>query len=106
MGWGRSENVPPDKLESDILAFIGLREREMLSKMAERDGRTEIEELKWLIRSRALGQLEDLGDRRSPVQLRQSDLSQYVQVESLGIESLGRGSDNRYSSDPLPPRPK
>lgn len=98
--------MPPDKLEADILGFLGLREREMLSKLADRDGRTEVEELRWLIRSRAFGQLEDLGDRRSPVQLRQSDLAQYVHVESLGIASSGREFDSRYSSDPLPPRPK
>jgi len=54
--------MPPDKIDDDILSFLGLREREILGKLAEIDGRSELAELKWLIHARAFGRLKDLGD--------------------------------------------
>lgn len=78
----------------------------MLKVLAKRDGRTEVEELKWLIRSRALGYLKDLGDDRSEVRLRQNDLSQFVSVASLEIETLGHEFDNGRNPDRGPGRPK
>lgn len=95
-----------DRIETDPLSFLGLREREMLRKLSERDGRSELEQLKWLIRARALGQLKDLGDDRSEVRLRQNDLSQFVHVESLGLEPSEGGFDNGRSPDRGPARPR
>lgn len=95
-----------DKIDTDPLVFLGLREREMLNKLAERDGRTDVEELKWLIRARASGHLKDLGDDRSDVRLRQNDLSQFVHVESLDLEPSAHGFDSGRSPDRGPGRPK
>ena len=78
--------VAVDKLEQDLLAFLGLREREMLAKLAERDGRTDLEQLKWLIRARACGRLKDLGDERIDPQVFESDLPQIAHVKGLKIE--------------------
>lgn len=77
---------PLDKLEHDALGFLGLREREMLAKLAEREGRTELEQLKWLIRARAFGRLKDLGDDRVGSLSLENELSEIVQVKNLKLE--------------------
>jgi hypothetical protein len=88
--------MPPDKIEPDLLSFLGLREKEILGKLAEMDGRTELEELKWLIRSRAFGRLKDLGDDRVSPQVFEADLSEYLEVKSLRIERVDDGAGDRH----------
>ncbi len=63
--------MPLDKSELD---FLEVKERKMLEKLAEQSGRTVIEELKWLIRRRALGHLKDLGDDRGSFRVFETDL--------------------------------
>lgn len=95
-----------DKFELDQLAFLGLEISEMVTLLAKRDGRTPIEEVKYLIMARFSGQHKDLGDDRSPVRLHQSDLSQILRVASLDIEPSRDESDNGRSPNRGPVRPK
>lgn len=79
-------NVPPDnKLYQDELAFLGLKERKMLEKIAENSGRSPIEELKSLIRRRALGHLKDLGDDRGNFRLFEEKDLTLIRVDSVEI---------------------
>lgn len=56
------------------LSFLGVKELKMLKALAEHSGRTPKEEVKNLIRRRALGHLKDLGDDRGPFRLSQGEL--------------------------------
>lgn len=64
--------MPPDK--NADLDFLGLKEKKMLEKLAEHSGRVPIEELRWLIRRRALGHLKDLGDDRGSFRVSETEL--------------------------------
>ena len=87
--------MPPDRIENeDLLAFLGLKEREILGKLAELDGRTELEELRWLIRARASGHLKNLGDDAALPQVPEDVLSEYLHVKSLKLER-----DTSWSAD-------
>ena len=66
------------------LEFLGLKERKMLEKLAEFSGRTVLEELRWLIRRRALGHLKDLGDDRGSFRLYENDL-RHLSVEDAEL---------------------
>ncbi len=67
--------MPPDKPFTQAeLDFLGLKERKLLEKLSESSGRTPIEELKWLIRRRALGHLKDLGDDRGSFRVSENEL--------------------------------
>lgn len=58
----------------------------MLEKMAEKSGRSPLNELKWLIQRRALGHLKDLGDDRGNYRLYENDLrSVHVEDVELGL---------------------
>lgn len=102
----RVGNMPPDRLDEDLLSFLPLRESEALQRLADIDGRTKLEELKWLIRARAFGRLQDLGDGRVDPQVFESDLSEYLQVKGLHLK---REPGPSVSTDPpihSPPRSK
>ena len=79
----KGESMPPDN--GDVLQFLGMNERKMLEKLANRSGRTELEELKWLIRSRAFGHLKDLGDDRGSFRVYETDLVPGIHVDSVEI---------------------
>lgn len=59
----------------DVLNFLETKERKMLERLAAYSGRTPVEELKALIRRRALGHLKDLGDDRGSFRLFETDLT-------------------------------
>lgn len=63
-----------DNNANSSLNILGVKERKMLEKLAELSGRTPIAELNWLVRSRALGHLKDLGDDRGNFRVYESDL--------------------------------
>jgi hypothetical protein len=44
--------------KTDTLAFLPMRQRELLRILAEQDGRTEAKQLLWLIEARAAGALK------------------------------------------------
>lgn len=99
--------MPQDKFENENpLAFLGLKEREILGKLAEMDGRTEHEELKWLIRARAFGRLKDLGDDAAPPQISEDNLAEYLHVKSTKVERSPVESGDVSSGAPLHPKPK
>lgn len=85
----------------DPLEFLSDRLREMLRRLANRDRRTEKEELAYLIEARANGRLRDHGDDATATiplsDLPQSPVTQ-VFVERVRVEDSHTGSELPPSS--------
>lgn len=77
-----------NKPEAEPTIVLGWRDLEILSRLAEVDGRTKVEEMRWLIRARAFGQLKDLGDDHARPQVNESDLPEHLRVRSLDLGRL------------------
>lgn len=87
-----SQDKPSADLLAVLLVVLGLQDTEILEKLAILDGRSLVEELRYLTRGRAFGRLKDLGDDRALPQVRIEDLSDFVPVKSLHLEQKIHGS--------------
>lgn len=72
--------------ESDPLSFLDVRDRTMLHRMALANGRTDVEELRQLIRRRACGAHYDLGDGRIKALVSEEDLPKTVEGHFVKAE--------------------
>lgn len=93
-----------DKTEEEQLSFLGLRDREMLKRLAEGECRTLIDQISWMIRARFYGHCKDLGDDRVVPRLVQRELPEIVHVKSLKLREESYESDD--SDLPPPEHPK
>lgn len=58
----------------------------MLRKLAAIDDRDMVGELKWLIKSRAMGRLKDLGDERITPLVHEADLPHVIHAQRVTLE--------------------
>jgi len=53
-----------DKITQDMLLLFGEKEGQMLTQLAQAEGRSVIEQMRFMIRARWTGRYKDLGDDR------------------------------------------
>lgn len=97
----------PDRPNETAITLLGARHLQMLEVLAKREGRTPIEQLKWMILSRWVGRYKDLGDDRVDLRRREDEMTEVeVEVESLRLEGALGGFDNASRPSPVHPTPR
>ena len=101
----KSDNKNQTQRNDEVsgLAFLPIRQRELLRILAEQDGRTEIRELLWLIEARAAGKLKDIGDEKAtPIVPQELQPLSLGRTQGIAFER-GRGQSDSQGHPHLPP---
>lgn len=75
--------------DNDVLNLLG-QEYEILKRLAAKDGRTELEELRFLIRARASGRYVDHGDYPISPVIHPDEIPQVLRVQGMKLEIDGK----------------